>query len=57
MNKEVVIETINRELIMTVTADLARREGTTPEKLAKSTMDILKEKLIMLLQILPMDMA
>lgn len=45
MNKEVVIETMNRELIMTVTADLARREGTTPEKLAKSTMDILKEKL------------
>lgn len=45
MNKEVVIETFNRELIMTVTSDLARREGTTPDKLAKSILDILKESL------------
>ncbi len=45
MNKEVVIKTINSELIMTVTSDLARREGTTPEKLAKSILDTLKESL------------
>jgi len=45
MNREVVIETVNRELIMTVTAGLAKREGTTPEKMAKSTLEIIKESL------------
>lgn len=43
MNKQVVLQSSGGELIMTITKDVATREGTTTENLAKHKAEILKK--------------
>ena len=43
INNQITINTANQDLIMTITKDMADREGTTIEELANYKMDILKE--------------
>lgn len=43
INNQIVVQTARGELIMTITEKIAKREGTTPEKLAKIKVNLLKE--------------
>ncbi len=43
MNKEIVIKSAEGKLIMTITKDMANRDGSTVEKLAQHKTDILKD--------------